>query len=107
MAPQIGARGTFSEIGFGLFWPGLIAFVFFLMVPDPPKNVTVLMWAVVQVWIYQLFFTVVGFVALWLVWLFLVARVGFPSRRAAQLFFWTSLVVSPLALIYFVLSPYW
>ena len=106
MATQVATRGWFFYIGLGIAWPGLVSLVFFVMVPDPPKNVALLVYAVVQVWIYELAFTLVGFVALWFARLPFGAKVGVPSTRAAKLFLWTSLVVSPLALVSLVLRSY-
>jgi len=92
-------RGRPFYLGVGILWPiapVLIAFLF-----DPPDTWGKFAEGLAVSWMVQIISTAAVFLALWLGGLVLGPRVGLSMPGPARLFFWTSLIVSPLSLIYF------
>lgn len=90
-----------SYVALGLVWPVVVAVVFFMVGwDDPPPSLALLIYAGLQVWVIQLVVTVPAFAALWLAGRLLLPRLGGRAPGVARLFFWTSLIGSPLALIF-------
>jgi len=84
----------------GLVWPAVVALVFFAVGwDDPTPNLPLFMYAWLEVWVIELVVTVPIFVALWLACR-LFSRLGAPFPGVARLYFWTSLIGSPLALVF-------
>lgn len=90
-----------SYVALGLLWPAVVALVF-VGWEDPPPSVPLLIYAVLEVWVIELVVTVPAFAALWLARRFLFSRRGAPSPGVTRLFFWTSVIGTPLALIFFL-----
>jgi hypothetical protein len=83
----------------GLCWPALIALGFLTIGwDDPPGTLPLLIDAGLQVWLIQLVVTVPAFAALWLTGRLVLSWLGAPSPSVTRLFFWTSLIGSPLAM---------
>jgi len=77
----------------------LVAVVFFMVGwDDPPPSLALLIYAGLRVWVVQLAVTVPMFAALWLACRLLLPRLGASPPGVARMFFWTSLIGSPLAL---------
>jgi len=88
-----------SYLALGLVWPALVAVVFFMVGwDDPPPSLALLIYAGLRVWVVQLAVTVPMFAALWLACRLLLPRLGASPPGVARMFFWTSLIGSPLAL---------
>jgi len=85
----------------GLLWPAIVAIVFFVVGwDDPSPSLALLVAAGLQVWVIQLVVTVPAFAILWLASRLLLPRFGAAAPDVGRLFFWTSLIGSPLALIF-------
>ena len=90
-----------SYVAFGLFWPAVVALAFFMVgSEDPPRSLPLLIYAGLEVWVIELVVTVPAFAALWLARRFLFRRPGLPAPGVTRLFFWTSVIGSPLALVF-------
>ena len=90
-----------SYVALGLVWPAGVAVAFFLVGwDDPPPSLALLIYAGLRVWVVQLAVTVPAFAVLWLACRLLFPRLGASPPRVTRLFFWTSLIGSPLALIF-------
>ena len=56
-----------SYVALGLFWPAVVALVFFLVAwDDPPPSLPLQIYAGLEVWLIELVVTVPVFAALWL-----------------------------------------
>ena len=89
-----------SYVALGLFWPAVVAIVFFFVAwDDPPPTVPLRIYAGLEVWLIELVVTVPLFAALWLAGRLLFPRLGAPPPGVTRLFFWTSLIGSPIALV--------
>lgn len=90
-----------SYVALGLAWPALVAVAFFIVGwDDPPPSLPLLLYAGLEVWVIELVVTVPAFAVLWLAGRLLLPRIGAAAPGVARLFFWTSLVGSPLVLVF-------
>jgi len=96
------ATGTrLSYVALGLVWPAVVALAFFVVGwDDPPPSLGQAVYAGLEVWVVELAVTVPAFAALWLAGRLVLPRLGASPPGVARLFFWTSLIGSPLALIF-------
>jgi hypothetical protein len=91
----------YSLVAYGLFWPAVVTLVFFVVSwEDRPLRLPLLIYAALEVWVIQLVVTVPLFAALWLAARLLFPRFGAPAPGVTRLFFWTSLIGSPIALAF-------
>ena len=93
-------RGSLLYVGLGMIWPAVLAFAFLMFVPDPRPTWPQIVYSLLLLGLVFLTCIFGVFVTLWLVCLFFAPKVAFSLTRLARLFFWTSLIVSPLALLF-------
>ena len=97
----VAARTRLSYVALGLVWPAAVAVAFFVVGwDDPPPSLGQLVYAGLEVWAVELAVTVPAFAALWLAGRLVFPRLGASPPGVARLFFWTSLIGSPLALVF-------
>jgi len=90
-----------SYVALGLVWPAVVALAFFVVEwKNLPPSLPLLIYAGLEVWVILLVVTVPAFAALWLARRFLFSRRGAPAPSVTRLFFLTSVIGSPLALVF-------